>query len=169
MLEDRVNQLESQMEALLAKIELPFPTFAGIHVHDASTAQSIATGATYTKLTAFTDNSASLNCTADVANDKITITKTGYYLILGSFNFSSGTANVVWRVAPFLNGVELDEIHVNRKTGAAGDVGSASFCGVYSVSTANLDIDCRARHDNGSAVNLTITYANFLVAKIAPV
>lgn len=169
IIDERIKRLETQMESLLAKLEFPLPSFAGIHVHDASAAQSIATGATYTKLTAFTDDSAELNCTADAANDKITITKTGYYLILGSFNFSSGTANVVWRIAPFLNGTELDEIHVNRKNGAAGDIGSASFCGIYPVSTANLDIDCRARHDNGSAVNLTIEYAHFLVLKVAPV
>ena len=52
-------------------------TYAEIHVHDASAAQSIPTGTTYTKLTCYTDNGESSNCTADAANDKITITKMG--------------------------------------------------------------------------------------------
>jgi len=56
----------------------PLGAFGDIHVHDAGAgAQSIATGATYTKLTCFTDNGASVGVTADATNDKITLTRTG--------------------------------------------------------------------------------------------
>ena len=103
--------------------------FASIHNSDTLTAQSIATGTTYTKLTNYTDNGLSLNCTAAAASDKITITKTGYYAVSRSFNFFCGTNNVTWRIAPFLDGTEQDEIHIMRKIGTASDIGSALFVG----------------------------------------
>lgn len=138
-------------------------TYAEIHVHDASTAQSIPTGATYTKLTAYTDNGLSNNCTPDATNDKITITKTGRYRIDGSFNFSAGTANTQWLIALFAGGVEMDNIHITRQISTAGDIGSASFTGFIEITTKNTDIDVRARHDNGSAVDLTVQYSNLNV------
>ena len=137
--------------------------FAEIHVHDGSTAQSIPTGTTYTKSTAFVDNGESSNCTADATNDKITITKTGRYLVSGQVSFSSGTANVTWFGTVFLNGVEQDKVHFTDKVGAAGDIDSASFTGIIDVTTANWDLDMRVRHDNGGSVNLTISYANLNV------
>ena len=142
--------------------------FASIHNHDTLTAQSIPTGTTYTKLTNFTDNGLSLNCTAAAASDKITITTTGYYHVAGSFNFFCGTNNVTWRIAPFLNGVEQEEIHVMRKIGTASDIGSASFVGIIDVTSVPWDLDIRTRHDNGSAVTLTVEYANLTIHKIAP-
>ena len=103
--------------------------YGGIHVHDNGTSQSIATGSTYIKVTAFTDNEPSSNVTSDASNDKITITKTGIYRVSGAFSFDSGTANAVFFGAPFLDGVEQDNIHWNRKVANANDVGSASFTG----------------------------------------
>lgn len=164
-----VKQLKYQLEKLRAELERPLPAFTDIHVHDGVAAQSIATGATYTKLTAYTDNGHTLNLTPDAANDKITITKTGYYHLNCSLNFMSGSANIVWHMAPFLNGVEEDEIHVNRKTTVAGDVGGASMSGVVVVNAVPVDLDIRARHDSGGAVNITVTYSNLNVVKIAPI
>jgi len=140
--------------------------FAGIHVHDASTAQSIANGATYVKLTAFTDNDGSSNCTADAANDKITITKTGYYRVEGSFSFSSGTANVEWFGSLFAGGVEINSVHWTRKVGTAGDVGNAGFTGIIDITTANTDVDIRLRHDNAGSVDITVSYANLNVTYV---
>ncbi len=137
--------------------------YAEIHVHDASAAQSIPTGTTYTKLTSFADNGFSSNCTPDATNNKITFTKTGIYKVSCSMNFSSGTANTVFWIAPFLNGVEQDHIHIKRKISASGDVGSATMVGIIDVTSTSIDLDIRARHDNGSAVNLTIEYSNLTV------
>jgi len=141
-------------------------SFAGIHVHDASTAQSIATGATYTKSTAFTDNDASNDCTADATNDKITITRTGIYRVASQVSFSSGTANVVFECAAFLNGVEQDQAHWQLKVSSSGDVGSAGFTGIIDVTTAPWDLDLRFAHDNGGAVNATVTYAQLNVQRL---
>lgn len=137
--------------------------YAEIHVHDASTAQSIPTGTTYTKVTAFTDNGLSANCTPDVTNDKITFTKTGIYKVSCTTNFVSGTANVIFWMAPFLNGVEQNQTHTKRKISTAGDVGSATMVGLIDVTSTSIDLDIRARHDNAGAVDLTVQYANLTV------
>lgn len=134
--------------------------FAEIYVADGSTAQSIATGTTYTKLTGFTTNGQSNNCTADATNDKITITKVGVYKIDCSISASSGTANTTFKYALFLNGSEQSNVHCHRKYGATGDLGASSMTGFIDVNSVPLDIDVRARHDNGSSVNITPTYMN---------
>jgi len=141
-------------------------TYAEIYVSDNTTAQSIPTGTSYTKLTAFNTNGLSNNCTADATNDKITITKTGRYRIDGSFNFRCGTNNVIWRIATFLGGTENNNVHIQRKISTAGDVGSASFTGFITVASVPTDLDVRARHDNVGAVNLTVEYTNLNIQYI---
>ena len=138
-------------------------TFAGIYVADASAAQNIANGTTYTKSTAFTTNGLSSNCTSDATNDKITITKTGKYFINGSFSFSGANANITWRGCAFLNGVEQNNIHWKRKITTAGDSGSASFCGSINVTSVPVDLDFRLRHDSGTTQGITIEYANLFI------
>jgi hypothetical protein len=140
--------------------------FAGIHVHDASTAQTIATGASYTKSTAFTDNDPAANATSDAANDKITLTKTGYYRVWGSISFTTNTNNVVVKAAAFLNGVEQDSIHCERKIGTGADIGSMSFVGTIDATTAPWDLDMRLAHDYGSDITVTVKYANLSVEYI---
>ena len=137
--------------------------FAEIHVHDGSTAQSIATGAGYVKLTGFAHDGDSANCTPDVANDKITITKAGKYFVVGSFSFTSGSVNTTFFCAPFLNGVEQDQIHWNRKVATTGDVGAAPFSGIIDVTTAPWDLDVRIRHNQGGSVDFTPVYMNLTV------
>lgn len=134
--------------------------FGGIHVHDNAVSQTVATGAGYTKLTCYSDNDPSSSMTPDAANNKITITSTGYYLVNCSLNFADDTNNVEWRIAPFLDGVEVDSIHIVRKIGTAGDVGSASFSGILTVNSVPVDLDVRARHDDLGSVDITVEYSN---------
>ena len=136
--------------------------FGGIHVHDAAAVQAIADGVAYTKLTCYTDNGPSSNVTPDAANDKITLTVAGYYLVNCSLNFSAGN-NKTFYIAPFLGGVEQDSIHIVRKIGTAGDVGSASFSGILTVAAVPVDLDVRARHDDVAPINLTMIYSNLSV------
>lgn len=144
------------------------PIYAAIHVHDASAAQSIATGVGYTKITCYTDNGLSANCTPDAANDKITITKAGVYRVSCGVSFSSGTANVTWSLAAFLDGVEQDQCHLRRKAVASGDIVPGSITGFVDVTSVPVDIDLRARHDNGGSVNITVNYSNFNVEYVGP-
>lgn len=139
--------------------------YAGIYVADGAVSQSIPTGTTYTKITAFTTDGLSNNCTADSANDKITITKTGRYRVSCNISFSDGS-NITWRIAGFLGGVEQPQLHLHRKMGTGGDVGAASFSGFIDVTAVSTDLDLRARHDSGTSENLTVSYSNLNVEYI---
>jgi len=138
-------------------------TFAELYVHDNTTAQSIASGTTYTKSTAFSINGSYSNCTPDATNSKITATKTGFYKVSGSVSFSAGTVNTNIFGSVFYNNNEQNNIHFKRKISTAGDVGSASFLGIIDVTTANTDIDLRLRHDDVAAVDVTIEYGNLTI------
>jgi hypothetical protein len=137
--------------------------FSEIYVADASTAQSIPNGVTYTKSTAFTTNGQSANCTADATNDKITITQTGRYKVSGAFSATAGTVNLTWRGAVFLNGVEQSQIHWKRKITTTTDAGSMSCTGFVDVTSVPWDLDFRLRHDDTVNANFTMEYGNLNV------
>jgi hypothetical protein len=72
----------------------------------------------------------------------------------------SATANIVLHGAIFVGGTEQGQCSFERKISSAGDVGSAGISGLIDVTSASTDIDFRLRHDNGGAVNITLTHAN---------
>jgi hypothetical protein len=138
-------------------------TFGSIYVHDNSTATSVATGATYTLFDQWGVDGESSNVTPASASNKITIPEPGRYLVTCSTSVKSGTANVVILASVFLDGVEQDQLHYRRKISTAGDEGAATLSGIIDVDSASEDLDLRLRHDNGSSVNITVTYANLSV------
>lgn len=142
-------------------------TFAEIYYADGSTAQSIPTGTTYTKLTPYTTNGESANCTADAANDKITITHTGYYLVQANFSRSCGTNAVTARTAIFLGGVEQDKLHDAQIYTTSTNVQSGTVTGIIKVETVPVDLDVRIRHNNVGSINFTGIYGNLNVHKIS--
>jgi len=131
--------------------------YGGIHCHDNSTPQSIPTGATYTKITAFTD--AGLNYKLTCAADSMVAIVEGDYLFSGSFSMTSGTNNVVCIGSLFVNNTEYDNIHFSRKIGTGTDIGSASFTGIAHLEAGDV-LTFRVRHDNVGSVNFTFQYAN---------
>jgi len=138
----------------------------GIHVHENSTAQSIPTGTTYTKIINFGDNnSASSNITPDSANNKITITKAGKYRIEGNFNIISDPGNIEVWISLYKNGVEIDSCHIKRKISVANDVGSASFTDTI-LCNASDELDVRVRHDDPGSVDITFEYMNFNASRV---
>ena len=139
-------------------------TFAEIHVHDASAAQTIPTGTTYTKLTCYTDNGESSNCTPDAANDKITITKTGRYRVTANSS-TTVSAAATFRFAAFLGGVEQDDIHSMRKF-PNNDISGGIAQGFINVTSVPVDLDMRCSHDQGGNVDVTIVYSNLNVEYI---
>lgn len=140
--------------------------YAEIYVHEGVTGETIATGAGYTKSTAFATDGVSNNCTADSANDKITITKPGTYKVECSLSFTGAGVNVNWFGSIFVDGVEQDKIHFERKINTGGDYGSTQFGGVVTVSSVPVDLDLRFRHDDGSDRDVTVRYANLNVNRI---
>jgi hypothetical protein len=143
--------------------------YAEIYYADASTAQSIPTGTTYTKWTAFTTDGESNNCTADAANDKITITEAGTYFVQGNFSTSCGTDSVTASKALFVGGSEVNKIHKLCMFSTQTNAQEGSISGLIKVTDAQVpvDIDVRIRHDNVSDVNFTGIYGNLTVYKIA--
>lgn len=139
--------------------------YAEIYVADGSTAQSIPTGTTYTKLTAFTTNGSSANCTADATNDKITITKAGKYLVNCVVSGYDGAAGAEFKMALFKAGVEQSNIHATNKFNAGSEIDNMEMCGII-VATANQDIDVRLRHGDAGSVNFTTQYANLTITYI---
>lgn len=132
--------------------------YGALYVAGNSTAQSIPTGASYTKITALNTAGENSNVTVDTVNNKITATKAGKYKVNGSFSFSSGTSNVTFWGACFVNNSEDNSVEWKRKV-SNNDVGSASFTGFVTVG-ASQDIDFRVRHDNGANVDYTLEYGN---------
>ena len=143
--------------------------YAEIYYSDASTAQSIPTGTTYTKWTAFTNDGEENNCTADAANDKITITEAGVYAVQGNFSSSCGTNAVVLHTALFVGGVEVSKIHKIATFSVQNNAQSGSISGLIYVAPADVpvDVDIRLRHDNGGSVDFTGIYGNLTVYKIS--
>jgi hypothetical protein len=138
--------------------------FAGIYVADGVTAQSIPSGATYTKLTGLVTNGQSLNCTSDApTNHKITITKPGKYQLAWTLSMFSGTSDVTWRATIFAAGTEQPQCHGAVRTINSGDILPCSGVGFVNVATAPLDIDLRIRQSTAGSVNLTPVYSNINV------
>jgi len=139
--------------------------FGEISIAGNAVAQSITAGATYIVSNAFDTNGLSSNCTPDATNNKITITSTGKYRVNGNFSFY-GINNVIYFGAIFSDGVEQDQIHFSRKISTSGDVGSSSLDGFIDVTSVPIDVDFRIRQDQGTAKNITVSYANLNVHRI---
>jgi hypothetical protein len=126
--------------------------FAQIYVEGASAAQAITTGGTYEKFTGFVTNGDADGATADAANDKITLTDPGYYLVTFQVSYS-GTANSTWDFQSRWNGNVQAQLHCTRKLGAGGDVGSCSFCGIIDATSGSTDLEVWMTSDsNGDSM-----------------
>lgn len=137
-------------------------TYAEIYVADNASAQSIPTGATYTKVTAFATNGQSSNATADQANDKITLTKAGKYLVNGMIDVQAATANTRLDLAVFAGGTIQNNIKSYVEFPNANVDQEIVVSGIISVS-ANTDIDLRVKHDDAGSVNITVENANLTI------
>jgi hypothetical protein len=142
--------------------------FAEIYTDDSSVTQTIATGTTPTKVTNFLTNGDSSHCTADQANNKITLTKTGEYKISITTSYTStvtgGGDN--WFGSIFVDGVELNDIHFERKITNGGDHGTSSATGFYECTSGPVDVDFRVQHDDGGSLDITKTYMNLNVFRV---
>ena len=135
-------------------------TYGEIYLNDASTAQSIPTGSTYTKITVLTSNGESAgSMTPDATNDKITITRAGKYKVIVTLNFSVGTLNTTWRGSVFVGGTEHSDIHFKETFTALATTHTITMSGIITA-TNSSDVDVRVRHDNGGSVDFTPEYGN---------
>lgn len=142
-----------------------YGTFGGIHCHDNSIAQSIATGTSYATVTALIDSQISNDVLVSTSTQSITINRAGVYRVSFNLSFYTDTNNIIGYFAAFQNGSELDNIHLERKIGTGADVGSSAASG-FARLAAGDKVSLRVRHNHTSAVAFTITYANLNVERI---
>jgi hypothetical protein len=140
--------------------------FAEIYTDNSATAQTIVTGVTPVKVINFLSNGDSSNCTADQANNKIILTKNGEYKITITTSFSASAGGDNWFGSIFVDGVELDDVHFERKIGNAGDHGVASATGMYHCTACPEDVDFRIHHDDAGSIDITKTYMNLNVFRM---
>jgi len=138
-------------------------TFAEIYVNDASASQTISSSATYTKVTAFATNGQSSNCTADAANDKITITKAGRYFVSCQLDGYIDSNNVEFDAAIFLNGNIQNNLKAKVEFQAANKEGQLTLVGIVDVTSDGQDLDVRIRQQSGSNVTMTMVNTNLNV------
>ena len=127
---------------------------------DNSTAQTIPTGATYTKANAFNTAGDYRGTTIDAANNKIILPSAGYYKVGVTGSSKLGSAGITLKTALFLNGVKVPNCQAIRKVNNANDESTVSFGGIVKVDTANSEIDVRVAHDQGGDVSLTTAFCN---------
>jgi hypothetical protein len=112
--------------------------YASININNGVTAQ-VTGGSTPVKFTGFNttegSNGPSNGYTPDKTGSDITIDLDGVVLITCGFAFS-GTGNTEFEVYCYKNGVDTG-LGFHRKLGTGGDVGSAGFTGILSVSASD--------------------------------
>lgn len=126
-----------------------------IYVSGGVAAQTITTGGTFEKLTAFTNDGPSNGVTAAAASDKLTLPKTGVYMVTFQASFG-GENNAEVRFRARWNGVDQNSLLCVRKLGATGtDIGSCSFQGLLDVTVADADLEIWVTSDtNGDDVTV---------------
>ena len=116
-----------------------FARYAQIYSENVGATLTITTGGTYEQFTGFATNGSSNDCTPNQANNKITATKPGLYLVFFQCSFS-GTISAEVSFQIRLDGANQPQCHFIRKLGTGGDIGSGSLMGIIDVDSASEDI-----------------------------
>lgn len=139
--------------------------YGEIYVKDNATADTIATG-TPTQVLRFDTNGQSNGTTPDHTNDHITIDNSGKYLVTISCSFS-GTGSVNWQFDCYKNNGDtiFNNLHTDRKIGAAGDVGSISMSGIVDL-TATDTLELWIQQDSGVNKDITVQDCTISIVQI---
>jgi len=138
--------------------------YGEMHAQNGVASQTLSSGS-YTKVTQFLSNGlASDDVTPDHVNDKLTINRTGIYMVGLHVSFG-GSGSVSWDVAVFQAGLET-HIEFERKLGATGDIGAGAAFGFLDITSAPTDLDIRAQPD-GANKTFQVKHAQFLVLRLA--
>lgn len=137
--------------------------YGGLYVQDGSTAQA-GVDTTPAKMTGWAGNMTAAGTTPDHTDDSITVGTDGVYLVLCQISFS-GTVNTEFQAHVRINDVEQVE-GMHRKLGAGGDVGSASFVALKSLS-ADDAITIYVESDQAGGADFTPTDAQLVCFRVA--
>jgi hypothetical protein len=114
--------------------------YGGLYVTGGAGTQALA-ATTWTKVTQFAaDGASSGGVTPAHATDTITVADAGVYHV--SFQCSyTGTTLAVYDIAVYWDGVQQDQVHIQRKIGTGTDVGSAGTAGHVNVASGSTDFE----------------------------
>jgi hypothetical protein len=96
------------------------PAYASIYVAGAAITMDPADFTAYTQLTGFTALGPSYNCSGDFANNKISVSLLGDYLVNCGLSFS-GTPSSTFTVKPYYVGLPAPGIQSAQRVSAVGD------------------------------------------------
>jgi len=149
---------------LSVSVHSKLPRYGSIYVNGGATGQSIPTGGTYTKSTAFTTDDGDSGGIADSANDKLILTR-GVWQVSASVSFESDTATEL-SGALFLDGSDVTSVHFEKNIPTVNVPESVLISGLIVVDQATEDLDLRIKHTNGGSVNITVSYGNITAHRI---
>lgn len=142
------------------------PANAMIYVDNNATSQSIPNGTTWTKYTfpnAVTGFKKHFEI--DEVTRDVTALKKGRYFL--SFNFSSlsDTSNIVLETVLLKNDVAVPSVYMKRQFSGVSIVSHGTLTGCVDLNKGDV-LRVGTRHNNGSAINLTVQYGNLVAYKI---
>jgi hypothetical protein len=140
------------------------PEYGSIYVADNVTAQSIAAGATPTKLTSFTTDGLDTGTIANAASNQLDLTL-GIWEINVVISFS-GDANVEYDGSIYLDEVLQPSGQFGRKLSAGGDLGT-TCCTCLLSATAGQAVSVRMRSDDAGAVDMVALDMTLTAKKLA--
>ena len=136
--------------------------YASLHSNDTVLVDTIPTGPTYHKLRCWNDVSSELGYVADTANDQIIITSVSAVFIYFHMPiYLSGGAGTTVYAAVFCNGVEVNEIHDEKKFQTINTRSSIEAMNNIVITEVPCTLDVRVRTDNVSDIVLNTTYGQF--------
>ena len=136
--------------------------YASLHSNDTVLIDTIPTGPTYHKLTCWNDISSELGYVADTANDQIIVTSVSAVFIYFHMPiYLSGGAGTTVYAAVFCNGVEVNEIHDEKKFQTINTRNSIEAMNNIVITEVPCTLDVRVRTDNVSDIVLNTTYGQF--------
>ena len=137
-----------------------------IYVNNNSTAQSIPNGTDCTDLIVpNADVLTSKNISINESTGEMTILKNGIYSVLLNFSSRLSVNNIVLDTVLFKNGVEVPNIHMKRQFASALLMSHGSIDGIVLCEKGDK-LKVVVKHNNASAVNVTVQYGTFSIHKI---
>jgi hypothetical protein len=145
------------------QIALEEPAYGTLYVQNETPTAQTGIGTSFTTVTGFEGEGESNGVTLSAANDNITVSSDGVYMIGAQTSFS-GSNNVTYTMRIYVNGTGQIACF-RRKLGASGDVGSASIAFTPLVLSANDVIDLRVKADSAGQ-NISMYSGQLSVYKI---
>ena len=146
--------------------------YAGIYISAGATTQTTnGTPGTFDTMTGFAAaggaNGSVYGMTADKANNKIVALVAGIYEVTFNVSFS-GTGSETYLCELYNSTTATASVpgKLERKLGAAGDVGSAAFS-CFVTAAANDEFVIRVTCSSGASKNFIPSYANFRMRRVS--